>query len=99
MEMGGPDFRAHFYHGILGTLLMHHLGLLKFSQRDNMPIYQFQCVECLGEDQLVAGCDDHTALCTRCGGLMLRLYEAVYRPYFEEVLFQPSVFPLSKTSN
>lgn len=38
-----------------------------------MPLYEYQCVDCSGRDQRVAGLDDHTALCTECGGLMLRL--------------------------
>jgi putative FmdB family regulatory protein len=50
-----------------------------------MPIYEYQCVDCIGRDQRVAGLDDHTALCTQCGGLMLRLDEDVFQPYFEEV--------------
>jgi putative FmdB family regulatory protein len=49
-----------------------------------MPIYEYQCVDCTGQDQRVAGLDDHTALCTQCGGLMLRLDEDVFLPYFEE---------------
>jgi len=50
-----------------------------------MPIYEYLCVDCGGRDQRVAGLDDHTALCAQCGGLMLRLDEDVFRPYFEEV--------------
>ncbi len=50
-----------------------------------MPIYDYQCVDCNERDQRVAGCDDHTALCVQCGGLMLRLDEDVFQPYFEEV--------------
>ncbi len=49
-----------------------------------MPIYEYQCVDCGGRDQRVAGLDDHTALCAHCGGLMLRLDEDVFKPYFEE---------------
>ena len=64
-----------------------------------MPIYEYQCVDCGGQDQRVAGLDDHTALCTQCSGLMLRLDEDVFRPYFEEVLIQPSVHPLAKSNN
>ena len=64
-----------------------------------MPIYEYQCVDCEGRDQRVAGLDDHTALCTQCGGLMLRLDEDIFRPYFEEVSMQPSVHPLAKTYN
>jgi putative FmdB family regulatory protein len=50
-----------------------------------VPIYEYQCVDCGGRDQRVGGVDDHTALCTRCGGLMLRLDEDVFRPYFEDL--------------
>jgi putative FmdB family regulatory protein len=50
-----------------------------------MPIYEYQCVDCSGQDQRVAGLDDHTALCTQCGGLMLRLDENLFQPYFEEM--------------
>jgi putative FmdB family regulatory protein len=64
-----------------------------------MPIYRYQCVDCGGQDQRVAGLDDHTALCTQCGGLMLRLDEDIFRPYFEEVSMQSSVHPLAKTYN
>lgn len=49
-----------------------------------MPIYDYQCVDCGDRDQRVAGLDDHTALCAQCGGLMLRLDEDVFLPYFEE---------------
>ena len=36
----------------------------------------------LGErEPRVAGLDDHTALCAKCGGLMLRLDEDVFAPY------------------
>jgi|UniRef100_A0A7C3WRD3 putative FmdB family regulatory protein len=50
-----------------------------------MPIYEYQCVDCGRPDQRVAGVDDHTAICIHCGGLMLRLNEDVFQPYFEEV--------------
>ena len=33
----------------------------------------------------MAGLDDHTAICIACEGLMLRLNEDVFQPYFEEV--------------
>jgi putative FmdB family regulatory protein len=47
-----------------------------------MPLYNYQCVDCGGRDQRVAGIDDATAICVQCGGLMLRLEEDVFRPYF-----------------
>jgi len=53
-----------------------------------MPIYEYQCVDCLDRDQRVAGLDDHAALCTQCGGLMLRLDEDIFLSYFEEATFQ-----------
>ena len=48
-----------------------------------MPVYEYQCVDCGGLDQRVAGLDDHTAICTQCGSLMLRLDEDVFQPYFD----------------
>lgn len=51
---------------------------------DFMPIYEYQCVDCKSRDQRVAGLDDHTAFCTQCGSLMLRLDEDVFQPYFEK---------------
>ncbi len=50
-----------------------------------MPLYEYHCVDCDGRDQLVAGLDDHTALCTLCGGLMLRLEEDIFQPYFVDM--------------
>ena len=47
-----------------------------------MPIYEYECVDCGGVDQRVAGLDDQTAICTQCGSLMLRLDEDVLQPYF-----------------
>jgi hypothetical protein len=64
-----------------------------------MPIYEYQCVDCGSHDQRVAGLDDHMALCIQCLGLMLRLDEDVFRPYFEAGLIQPPVHPLGKTIN
>ena len=47
-----------------------------------MPIYSYQCADCGVQDQRVGGLDDHTALCVACGGLMLRLDEDLFKPYF-----------------
>jgi len=47
-----------------------------------MPIYDYQCVDCGGREQRVTGLDDHTALCSCCGGLMLRGDEDLFTPYF-----------------
>ncbi len=54
-----------------------------------MPIYEYQCVDCGEQDHRVAGLDDHTALCFQCGGLMLRLDEDIFQPYFEGVSTEP----------
>jgi putative FmdB family regulatory protein len=48
-----------------------------------MPIYCYRCLDCGSWDQRVAGLDDDTALCTKCGGLMLRVGDNVFGPYFE----------------
>jgi len=50
-----------------------------------MPLYEYQCVDCSATEQRVAGVDDHTALCVKCGGLMLRLDEDVFKDYVPEV--------------
>ena len=60
-----------------------------------MPIYDYQCVDCGGHDQRVAGLDDHTAMCTRCNGLMLRMDEDIFKPYFEEV--EPQIWAETDT--
>jgi hypothetical protein len=67
------------------------------KNEDKMPIYGYQCLDCGGHDQRVAGLDDHTAICIDCGGLMLRLDEEIFWPYFEEFSTQPSTpDPLAK---
>jgi putative FmdB family regulatory protein len=47
-----------------------------------MPLYEYYCVDCHTQDTRVAALDDHTARCTRCGGLMFRLDADVFGPYF-----------------
>lgn len=49
-----------------------------------MPLYEYQCIGCEDRDHRVAGLDDHTARCIRCGGSMLRLDEDIFQPYWEE---------------
>ena len=50
-----------------------------------MPFYGYRCLECGNWDQRVAGLDDDTAICTRCGGLLLRVADNILGPYFEEI--------------
>ena len=61
------------------------IALSLYKERLIMPIYEYQCVDCGGRDQQVAGLDDHMALCPNCGGLMLRLDEDVFLPFFAEI--------------
>ncbi len=64
-----------------------------------MPLYEYQCVDCGSWDQRVAGLDDHTAICAQCGGLMLRLDEDVFRPYFDkEGEAAPASVPVTASS-
>lgn len=49
-----------------------------------MPLYEYHCVDCEVQDARIAGLDDHAALCIRCGGVMLRRDEDIFRPYFIE---------------
>jgi putative FmdB family regulatory protein len=62
----------------------------------DMPIYEYQCVDCIDRDQRVAGLDDDTALCTQCGGLMLRLEENFFQSYFDENFISGLAEPMSK---
>jgi len=48
-----------------------------------MPLYEYQCLDCPCRDERVAGLDDHTALCVKCSGVMLRRDEDLFKPYFE----------------
>jgi putative FmdB family regulatory protein len=48
-----------------------------------MPLYEYQCLDCAGCDKRVAGLDDHTAICSQCGGVMLRRDEDVFGAYFD----------------
>jgi len=47
-----------------------------------MPRYDFQCVDCGNRDTHLAGVDDYTVICGACGGLMVRLDEECFTPYF-----------------
>jgi DNA polymerase-3 subunit beta len=48
-----------------------------------VPIYDFKCVDCGLAEPVVAGLSDHTALCSRCDGLMRRLDADVFTPDYE----------------
>lgn len=49
-----------------------------------MPIYVYQCVDCDSYEPIVAGLDDHAALCSKCGGISLRLDEDLFTPYYKD---------------
>ncbi len=46
-----------------------------------MPIYDFQCVDCQSHASQLAGPDGHVAICTACGGLMVRR-DDLFAPFF-----------------
>jgi predicted nucleic acid-binding Zn ribbon protein len=50
-----------------------------------MPVYEFQCTDenCGLQEPVIAGLDDATAICSRCGALMLRRDEDPIIPYYE----------------
>jgi putative FmdB family regulatory protein len=50
-----------------------------------MPIYQYRCMDesCGRKEPVIAGLDDATAICSRCGGPMRRLDKDLFTPYFE----------------
>jgi putative FmdB family regulatory protein len=56
-----------------------------FKKEKTMPIYRYHCLDCGSWDQRVAGLDDDMAVCTNCGGLVLRVADHVMGPYFEEI--------------
>ncbi len=49
-----------------------------------MPLYDYQCLDCGSRDSRVAGLDDHMAICSHCGSLMLRMDDDLFSPYFSE---------------
>jgi predicted nucleic acid-binding Zn ribbon protein len=55
-----------------------------------MPIYQYQCTDesCGQQEPVIAGLDDAMAICSRCGGLMLRLDDDLFTPYFDSPNFK-----------
>jgi predicted nucleic acid-binding Zn ribbon protein len=55
-----------------------------------MPVYQYQCTDknCGLKEPVIAGLDDATAICSRCGGLMLRLDVDLFTPYYETPNFK-----------
>ena len=58
-------------------------GGQSYQGNGNMPVYEYQCLDCGEVDQRVGGLDDQTAICVQCGSLMLRLDEDVFQAYFE----------------
>ncbi len=54
-----------------------------------MPIYDYRCVDCGAWDQRIGGLDDHTALCSRCRGIMMRVTADVFQGYFNAEVHQP----------
>jgi putative FmdB family regulatory protein len=47
-----------------------------------VPLYDYRCADCGAWDRRIGGLDDHTALCSRCRGLMMRVTEDIYQGYF-----------------
>ena len=47
-----------------------------------MPVYEFKCKDenCGLQEPVIAGLDDDVAICSRCGGLMMRLDGATFTP-------------------
>jgi hypothetical protein len=49
-----------------------------------MPIYDYQCLYCGNCDLRVAGLNDHMAICTQCGNLMIRWEEDFFWAFFDK---------------
>jgi hypothetical protein len=53
-----------------------------------MPKYNYQCLYCGNCDLSLAGLNDHMALCSQCGNLMLRLDDNFFWQFFDKNHFQ-----------
>jgi hypothetical protein len=53
-----------------------------------MPKYFYQCLYCGNYDLSLAGLNDHMALCSQCGNLMLRLDDDFFWQCFDKNHFQ-----------
>lgn len=49
-----------------------------------MPLYNYQCADCGTEEEILAGVDDHIALCQVCDGAMVRTDTDIWAPLWEE---------------
>ncbi len=49
-----------------------------------MPVYLYRCTaeQCNHKEPVIAGLDDAIAVCSQCGGLMRRLDDDLFTPYF-----------------
>jgi len=50
-----------------------------------MPAYTYLCEVCGATDRRIGGLDDRIANCVDCGGMMLRITEDIFTPYFEDL--------------
>ena len=55
-----------------------------------MPVYRYQCTDKNSgrKASVSAGLDEVAATCSKCGGLMLRLDEDLFTPYYETPNFK-----------
>jgi hypothetical protein len=53
-----------------------------------MPAYKYQCLYCGNCDLSLAGLNDHMALCSQCGSLMLRSDDDFFWQFFDKNHFQ-----------
>lgn len=49
-----------------------------------MALLLFKCVDCQTTDERIGAPFETTAICHECGGLMLRLDEDIFAPFFRE---------------
>lgn len=49
-----------------------------------MPLYSYRCPNCHTIDKRIAGVDDHTAICIKCEGVMLRKDMDIWGPLWSE---------------
>ena len=53
-----------------------------------MPVYNYKCLYCDNCDVSLAGLNDHMALCSQCGNVMVRLDNNCFWQFFDKNHFQ-----------
>jgi putative FmdB family regulatory protein len=63
-----------------------------------VPLYDYRCVDCGAWEQIIGGLDSHTALCSRCDGVMIRVTADIFQGYFVPETHQSELIQVRKIS-